>query len=146
MLKHLACAGRKKTAEYHAWLGMKSRCTWAPGANYARYGGRGISVCERWSGSFEAFLADMGRKPSPGHTLERIDNDGNYEPGNCRWATRSEQNANTSLSRRLTFRGETLTLRGWAMRLGVKREALKKRLRLGWSVEDALGTPVRGRT
>lgn len=86
--------------EYYSWTAMKSRCLNPNAAKFDIYGGRGISVCDRWANSFEAFLADMGRRPSPKHTLDRIDGDGNYEPGNCRWATPSEQNKNRNMSRR----------------------------------------------
>lgn len=88
-------SGSKRSPEYRVWDGMKQRCTNPNAAGYARYGGRGIAVCERWQ-SFENFLADMGEKPEPKaqYSIDRIDNDGNYEPGNCQWATRSEQQRN----------------------------------------------------
>ena len=80
-----------RVTEYTIWAGMKDRCYRPRNHKYPRYGGRGISVCDRWRDSFEAFLADMGRRPSRGHSIDRINNDGNYEPGNCRWATAIEQ-------------------------------------------------------
>ena len=83
------------TPEYAAWAAMKQRCTNRNAPPFIHYGARGISVCERWMNSFEAFLADVGRRPSPKHSIDRIDNDGDYEPGNVRWATRKEQRANT---------------------------------------------------
>lgn len=87
-------AGSSRTTEYRIWTCMRLRCTVKDHEAYRHYGGRGISVCSRWMNSFAAFLADMGSRPSAGHSLDRIDNDGNYEPGNCRWATRTEQSRN----------------------------------------------------
>ena len=81
---------RETSSEYSAWRGMKARCSNPKHSSWRRYGGRGITVCERWANSFEAFLADMGQKPSPELALVRINKDGNFEPGNCRWATRGE--------------------------------------------------------
>ena len=86
--------GRRPTAEYRVWKWMKERCSNQSSMSYQNYGGRGIKVCARWASSFEAFLADMGRRPSRNLQIDRINNDGNYEPGNCRWATRSEQMKN----------------------------------------------------
>ena len=86
----------RATPEYSAWLNMRNRCKNPNGDHFHRYGGRGISVCERWQGEngFENFLSDIGLRPSLLHSLDRIDNDGNYEPGNCRWTTRREQRLN----------------------------------------------------
>jgi hypothetical protein len=89
-----------KTVEYKTWIGIKKRCLNSSANNYVNYGGRGIKVCDRWLESFENFYADMGRKPSPEHSIDRIDVDGDYEPSNCRWATRREQMLNTRKQKR----------------------------------------------
>jgi len=86
--------GERRTPEYGTWQGMLNRCRNPKCKSYSYYGGRGITVCDRWRESFQAFLEDMGSKPSPTHSIDRIDNEGNYEPGNCRWATKAEQNRN----------------------------------------------------
>jgi len=105
---------------------MKVRCYNHNGIEWLRYGGRGISVCGRWLNNFENFLADMGEKPSPRHSLDRIDNDGNYEPNNCRWATRKQQANNKSSNRLLTFKGETLSLSAWSDKLKIHPSTLFK--------------------
>lgn len=126
--------------EYCAWKSMRSRCFTKSNARYRLYGGRGITVCKRWM-DFSSFFADMGPCPD-GATLDRIDNDGNYEPGNVRWADAATQANNTSRNRKLTLNGETLSLAQWAMRLGCSTGALCNRLRRGWSEEDTLCKPV----
>jgi hypothetical protein len=90
-LRHGRARRGKRSSEYVCWMAMIRRCGRLTGKDFERYAGRGITVCERWRNSFENFLADMGPKPTPKHSLDRIDNDGNYEPGNCRWATPVEQ-------------------------------------------------------
>jgi hypothetical protein len=126
---------------YQTWRNMRSRCENPNVPAYKNYGGRGITVCERWK-TFENFLADMGERPE-GMTIERIDNDRGYEPGNCRWATYNEQARNMRSNQRITLNGETKCLTEWAEQYGIKMPTLWARLRMGWSVEEALTKPVR---
>lgn len=132
--------------EYRVWTSMVQRCTNPARKHYDRYGGRGIRVCERWlgEGGFERFLADVGPRPS-GETLDRFPNrDGNYEPGNVRWATPTEQNRNRSSNRLLEYAGATLTVTELAERAGINVHTVMNRMdRFGWSVERALTTPAR---
>lgn len=123
------------------WNAMLRRCTNETASDYPRYGGRGITVCERWR-NFHSFYADMGERPE-GCSLDRIDNDGNYEPGNCRWATWIEQANNKRTNRVVTYRERQMSVAD-AARLagaGVSRESAHSRLKRGWSVEDAVETP-----
>jgi hypothetical protein len=135
--------GRADTPEHIIWMSMRQRCNDPTATNYPRYGGRGIKVCERWAESFANFFADMGPRPSPAHSIDRWpDNDGNYEPGNCRWATLEEQANNCRRNRRLTYQGRTMTMTQWCKELGLSPAMVQQRLgKLGWSVEMALTTP-----
>ena len=108
-LKHGESVAVGDTAEYRAWCAIKRRCTYTKGSEYRNYGGRGITFCARWD-VFQNFLDDMGRRPSPQHSMDRIDNDGNYCPENCRWATRLEQNNNRRSDKAYLFRGRQATL------------------------------------
>ena len=127
---------------YDSWLSMKQRCTNTTRIDWHCYGGRGISFCDRWY-FFENFLADMGEKPSKDYSLDRINVDGNYEPSNCRWATRLEQSNNTRSCKWIEFNGERLTQSGWAKRIGAKNPtAIRDRLRMGWTIEKSLTTPM----
>ena len=130
------------TSEHNIWRAIKARCHSVGSVSYAWYGGRGIRVCERWFDSFENFFADMGPRPSKAHSVDRIDNDGNYEPGNCRWATRKEQQRNKRNNRLITYNGETMCLEAWADRLGIGWATIHERLDRGWSVADALSRPI----
>jgi hypothetical protein len=135
--------GLSNTTEHVIWSGMRARCSNPKHTAYADYGGRGITVCERWN-SFQNFLADMGPRPSKQHSIDRIDVDGPYSPQNCRWATPSEQAQNKGSNRLVTFNGETTTISEWSRRLGIGAQLLGKRLDvLGWTVEHALATPAR---
>lgn len=134
--------GLTNTPEYHAWTIMKQRCTNPNNANYPRWGGRGISVCARWLTSFENFYADMGPRPDPDRSLDRRDNDGDYTPENCRWATRSQQGQNKRNNVLLTHRGITQCLAAWSRDVDLDEKVLSKRLQLGWSDGRALTTPL----
>ena len=116
---------------------MKNRCINSKVTSYKNYGARGIKVCDRWL-KFENFLADMGERPSDQHSIERIDNDGNYEPSNCKWATRAEQVNNKRNTRNITANGETLTLAEWARRLGCTHTAIIRRISTGMPEEIAV--------
>jgi hypothetical protein len=135
--------GVSPTPEYVAWRAMICRCELPTSASWSRYGGRGIRVCERWRNNYELFLADVGRRPSTGHSLDRFpDPDGNYKPGNVRWATAAEQQRNRRDSQQLTFMGETLTVREWGYKLGIKFQTIVTRVARDWSVERTLSEPV----
>jgi hypothetical protein len=135
--------GLHRIPEFKVWERMRSRCNNPNNTSYSDYGGRGIQVCERWN-RFENFYADVGQRPSPKHSIDRFpDNDGNYEPGNVRWATGIEQASNTRATVLWELNGESLTAAEWARRHGMNRRTLYKRLREGFSIQDALSTPVR---
>lgn len=135
--------GRDGTPEYAAWKHMLDRCLNPKSQGWDNYGARGIRVCDRWRESYDAFLADMGERPSSLHSLERIDNESGYCPENCTWATRRQQTSNTRRTRRVTAGGETLTLSEWSERLGVNPATINHRLRAGWDPQVAVTTPSR---
>jgi hypothetical protein len=130
------------SVEYAIWCGMKARCCNENSPAYARYGAKGIRVCERWLHSFANFYADVGPRPSSRHSLDRIDSKGNYEPGNVRWATPEEQGANQTKSIPLEFNGEKKTIRQWSLTTGIDEGRIAKRLKAGWGIERALTEPV----
>jgi hypothetical protein len=135
--------GMSTTPAYQSWSGMRDRCLNKDNRAYPRYGGRGITICDRWS-SFQNFLDDMGPRPDD-HTLDRIDNNGPYSPDNCRWALWTQQNRNTRANRRLTFQGRTQPIVAWAEETGINHGVIRNRLRLGWPVEKALTAAVEPR-
>lgn len=134
--------GMTKSAEYATWRNIVQRCTNPKNDKFDRYGGRGITVCDRWR-TFENFLADMGKRPSPEHSVDRIDNDGPYSPENCRWATRKQQQNNRRDSQCATYQGRTLTMSEWAEETSIPKCVIVTRLKRGWSVERTLTTPGR---
>lgn len=125
---------------YKSWRAMHDRCLNPNHIHYDKYGGRGIKICDRWLNSFEAFRDDMGPRP-PGTSLERIDNDGDYEPGNCRWATQVEQSRNTSRVRVLEAFGRKQCLAAWAEEFNLSKDTIARRLRRGWPLEEILNGP-----
>lgn len=144
--------GKRHTPIYNIWCKMISRCTKPTDKAYHHYGGRGITVCERWQ-RFQCFYDDMGDRPE-NLSLDRIDNNGGYWcvqcgeckqkswPSNCRWATRSEQMTNRRSTRYLTYKGQTASISQWAQTTGIRRLTITRRLELGWSVVEALSVPV----
>jgi hypothetical protein len=133
--------GLSKAPEYRIWSGMISRCTNEKSDGFKYWGGRGIAVCDRWR-DFANFMADMGPRPSRGHSLDRYpDQDGNYEPGNVRWATRKQQARNTSRNRMITRDGRTLSVPDWAEEVSIPYQTINQRLAAGWTIEDALAIP-----
>jgi len=133
--------GMTGTKIYKVWRRLRQRCNNPKESRYHRYGGRGIKVCERWE-KFENFYEDMGDVPD-GRTIDRIDNDGDYEPSNCRWATSKEQARNRVSNRLMTYKGETKILTEWAEIFGISSHTLRGRVvELGWSDEEALTRPV----
>lgn len=140
-LKH----GMASTGIYKIWVSMIQRCETPGSSGFEQYGGRGIAVCERWH-TFENFYADMGDRPA-GRSIDRKDNDQGYEPNNCRWATRVEQARNTSLNAIVSLHGSHMTMAELAERTGINCNTLTYRIRkMGLSVEDAVGLPIRRRS
>ncbi len=131
-----------KSPEWQVWCRIREVCRNPRNKKFPYYGGRGIKVCDRWLLSFADFLADMGRRPSSDHSIGRIDNNGNYEPSNCRWETDVQQANNKRSNRLLTFNGETLTMGQWSAKTGLDVKRIWSRINRNWSVERTLTTPV----
>lgn len=130
--------GMYYTKEYGSWKSLKSRCFNINDQAYQYYGGRGITVCDRWMNSFENFYKDMGPAPSGEHSIDRIDNDGDYEPNNCRWVTYKEQNRNTRGNRMVKIGDVFKSLAEWAEDVGGNYHAIRMRLIRGWPPEKAI--------
>jgi len=134
--------GQSNSPTHKTWMSMNRRCTNPTHQAYKYYGGKGVKVCKRWK-SFKNFLQDMGERPL-GKTIDRFPKtDGNYEPGNCRWATVMQQRSRTTASRLITYKGKTFHLNEWARITGIKRETIARRLNVGWSVYKTFRTPVK---
>lgn len=133
--------GKSRTKIYKVWTSMRLRCNNKLDRGYDNYGGRGIKVCERWETSFENFLADMGYSP-PGMSLDRIDNDGDYEPENCRWATPSQQLGNQRKSVRFKVDGVEMCLMEISIKYKISYNTLHQRVRKGMSIQDAISKPI----
>jgi hypothetical protein len=130
------------TPEYIAWHEIKQRCLNPNRRDYPDYGGRGITICERWRDSFHAFLADVGPRPAPEYSIGRLENDGHYEPGNAAWQTKEEQANNTRRNRFVEYKGERMTMVQACRLAGLGRKTVWWRLKSGWRVEDALCIPA----
>jgi len=126
--------------EFIIWMGIKRRCYNPNEKSYPNYGGRGIEMCEEWKNDFLCFLNDMGERPSSSHSIDRINNEGNYSKVNCKWSTRIEQNNNRRTNVILTLNGVTKTAPQWAEHLGISSKNICKRKRKGWSDEKCLDT------
>lgn len=129
-------------SEYISWMSMNGRCYNANDPSYDRYGGRGITVCDQWRRSFATFLKDMGNRPK-GTSLDRIDVNGNYEPGNCKWSTAKEQARNRRYNRMITCDGVTKTVAEWCDLNGLNWSAVSNRMRRGWTDQDAVTIPLK---
>lgn len=128
--------GLSNSPEYKVWHHMKRRCYDTRNRDYKWYGGRCITICDRWINSFLAFYEDMGPRPSKDYSIERIDNDAGYSKENCKWATQDEQKQNTRNVKKLTYNGETMGLGAWARKLGIDRCTLRLRLAKGWPLDE----------
>lgn len=134
--------GKSKTPTYSTWCAMKARCHRKSSSGFPKYGGRGITVCERWKSSYANFLNDMGEKPTD-MSLERKDNEGNYEKNNCKWATIHEQQRNKRSNVNITHKGVTLIAGDWDKKMGFNKGIVLQRIRNGWSSERAIETPIK---
>lgn len=140
----MARSGKRRTSMYRSWAGMLQRCTNSNNDKFQHYGARGITVCARWLESFENFYADMGEPPTPKHSIDRKDVNGDYCPDNCKWSTQEEQCNNKRNNLLIEFNGQIKTIPRWSRETGICLMTLRNRiLELGWPVEKALTTPPR---
>lgn len=135
--------GLTNTKEHKVWQDLRARCYRPKTSNYIHYGGRGISVCDRWRYSFENFLTDMGFAPTKEHSIDRIDVNGNYEPANCRWATKKEQSRNTRSNKFIEINGIKKCIIEWCEIYGIKCNTYFKRVEMGWDKIKAITHPVK---
>ena len=135
--------GMSRTSEHAIWAAIIDRCTNPKSTGWNSYGGRGIKMCEEWQKSFLDFYRHVGPRPSVNHSIDRINNQGNYEPGNVRWSTAKEQCRNKRSNRLITYEGKTMPLCEWAEKIGIPYNALRNRLNKGWSTKRALTEPKR---
>lgn len=142
-LSHIQTHGLSKTPEYKIWLSIKQRCGNVNYKTYFRYGGRGIEICKEWKNDFKAFFHHVGQRPTNKHTIERIDNNHGYFPGNVKWATQQEQANNRRTSHHITISGIIHTIAQWARLVGVRPQAICCRLYRGWHPERAVLQPIR---
>lgn len=138
--RHGETIGGVHTKEYMAWARTKAKCQVKSHHAYKWYGGRGISMCKRWLDSYENFLSDMGRAPSKKHSLGRIDNDGNYEPSNCRWETHIQQVNNTRANRRIEYQNEIKTIAEWSRHLGMSYGLIRDRISKNWPLDKVFSS------
>jgi hypothetical protein len=136
--------GMRHTPEYNTWLMMRARCNKRENKSFANYGGRGIQVCDRWNNSFEAFFADMGKRPN-GTSIDRVDVNGNYEPSNCRWATIHEQSRNMRCNRYIEYAGKRQLLFEWCIEYGIRYSTVRSRIARGMNPIAAFTTPKMNR-
>lgn len=128
--------------EYNTWRSVKGRCNNPNHTKYYHYGARGIKMSSEWMNSFEQFLSDMGKRPSDGHSIDRIDTLGNYEASNCRWVTKEEQMRNRGVfNRRYTYKGVEKCMAEWVKECGIPAMEFNRRLVKGWSIEETIETP-----
>jgi len=132
--EHLKTHGKTNSREYRSWVEMKRRCYDKNRIEYKNYGARGITVCDEWLSSFSNFFKDMGERPA-GHTLDRIDNSGNYEPQNCKWSSTKDQSNNKRNNVYITYSGKRLNVAEWARESEMKPQTIYSRIRYGWSAD-----------